>query len=165
VSNKNKKMDYKQIIAAADVRLQNCNKQSADVFSLEGLVTAGKCYQVYDGDTCLVAINMDGELVSWKARIKNFDCAEMKSDDMVEKTLALEAKKRTIELIDGKVCSIQFGIFDKYGRVLVDVVNPDGMNVSTSLLKEQLAYPYQGKNRKFDWPALAKNRSVYLKNI
>lgn len=155
-------MDYKKIIASADTRLFKCDKKSAPLYSMDGITTAGKCYQVYDADTCRIAIKIHDEIISWKVRIQHFDAAEMRTKDPVEKELALVAKARTKELIDGKVCCVKFGKFDKYGRSLVEITNPDGLDVATVLLTEQLAYPYEGNTKNCDWITLETKRQEFL---
>jgi len=155
-------MDYEKIIAEANAELRECDKQSAPLYSLDGVVAPAKCYQVYDADTCRVAMSLHGDLVSWKVRIQHFDSAELRTRDPVEKKLAIAAKARTVELIDGKVCCVSFGKFDKYGRVLVKITNPEGLDVGSVILAEQLGYPYEGGTKNTDWETLAKKRKEYL---
>jgi len=155
-------MDFKAIIETADADLQNANKTNAPLFSVSGLVTAAKCYKVYDADTCRIAMWFHGSLVSWKVRIQHFDSAEMRTKDPVEKELALIAKARTKDMVDEKVCCVSCYGFDKYGRLLVDIMSPEGLDVATTLLNEKLAYPYEGGTKITDWVALSREREMYL---
>jgi endonuclease YncB( thermonuclease family) len=155
-------MDFTNIINNADPRLSTCSKQDAPLNHLNGLVAACKCYQVYDGDTCRVAMCYNGKLLSWKARIAHIDTPELKTKNPIEKTLALAAKQRLMSLIDQKVCCVKFGKFESFGRVLVDIINSDGINVKDCLITECLGYAYEGVTKNKDWDTLTANREAYL---
>lgn len=164
-------MDFKSILSHADPRLSTATKKTAPLYELQnpfqGKTMAGLCYQVYDADTCRVAVDIDGKLVSFKCRLRHFDSAEMKpsklnadgskrsqADIKMEKHMAVLAKTRAKELIDGKVCVVVCGEYDRYNRVLTEVFTPTGEGVHEVILREKLAYAYEGHNKNHDWEQL-----------
>ena len=150
-------INYKEVIASANPLL--CT--DADKYSLKGQVHPALIYKAYDADTVRACIFVDGK-VSWRSvRIQHFDSAEIKTKDAIEKELAEEAKARTKELTDNKICCLVCGKFDKYGRLLADIINPDGVDVSQTILQEYLGFPYEGGKKKQDWKFLHHNRQVY----
>ncbi len=105
--------------------LKSIDHKNIPLFSFENKVLIARVIDVYDGDTCTILFEYNGEIMKYKCRAMGYDCAEMKpkKDDPnreQEKKLALAAKNRFIELIGGidSIVKIKCLEFDKYGRIL-----------------------------------------------
>lgn len=110
----------------------------------------------YDADTVTVKIPgvhpLIGEKIS--VRVAGIDTPEIKTKDLCEKQAGRTAQ-RLIENImkSGKRIDLANVERDKYFRILADVV-VDGRNLKDILLKNQLAYSYDGGTKKsMDWCA------------
>ena len=57
-------------------------------------------------------------------------------------------KEKLLERIMNKVVDVQCGEFDKYGRLLVEIVDTE--NISDWLIKNKYAFEYDGGTKK-DW--------------
>jgi endonuclease YncB( thermonuclease family) len=145
-------------------RLKASTKLTAPLFSLEGKTMPAKLYQFYDCDSFYMTILLDDKPTSFKCRLLGLDSAEMRSKDPVEKALAVEARDRMRQLADESVCMVKCFAFDKYGRVLVQVTLPDGVDLCTNILQEKLAFPYDGVAKYTQWDELRESRNRYLQN-
>ena len=144
-------------------KLLACTKATAPLFTLEGTTTPAKLYQFYDCDSFYMSIVLKGALTSFKCRLLGIDSAELRSKDAVEKKLAYEARDRMREIADNSVCMVSCSSFDKYGRVLVSVVLPNGEDLATKILDEKLAFSYDGTRKYTQWCELRESRDIYLK--
>lgn len=134
-------------------------------FSFDGLETFARVTDVYDGDTITVIFPVNGQMSKFHIRLLGINAAEMKNTCPIEKEKAIEARNRLIGLCCCKPKTNQFSSrkdiqeyfsmecyivkihcagFDKYGRVLAHVYNESELNLSTTLLQEQLVQPYKG---------------------
>ncbi len=105
--------------------LKSFDHSKISLFSFKDKVIIARVIDVYDGDTCTILFEYNGEIMKYKCRAMGYDCAEMKprKDDPnrdQEKKLALAAKNRFIELMGGVDAIVQIKCleFDKYGRIL-----------------------------------------------
>lgn len=105
--------------------LKSFDHSKIPLFSFKDKVIIARVIDVYDGDTCTILFEYNGEIMKYKCRAMGYDCAEMKpkKDDPnrdQEKKLALAAKNRFIELMGGVDAIVQIKCleFDKYGRIL-----------------------------------------------
>ena len=107
--------------------------------------------RVYDGDTVFVWILLGKYPLELSVRVNGIDTPEMRGKyrSNLEIEVASAARDRVKELIDGKVVSIQIYSWDKYGgRVIADIyVDKKGTTLSSILLTEGLAKPYDGKKK------------------
>jgi micrococcal nuclease len=119
--------------------------------------TAFRCVKfvrIYDGDTITVDIP-DVHPLLGKAvgvRIRDVDTAEIKGTRPCEKEAARTAKRLVENLLHNskRIDLVNIGR-DKYWRVLADVMI-DGRSVKDVLLKNKLAYSYDGGTKqKVDW--------------
>lgn len=112
----------------------------------------------YDGDTFKVDIpNIHpffGKGIS--IRIAGLDTAELQSKNACERKIALLARQRTQEILSkAKRIDLVAISPDKYFRVDASVIVDTTINLGYLLLKENLAYPYDGKTKpKIDWCGL-----------
>lgn len=141
--------------------LINCSLKTP-IFSLKDKVFLGKCVKCYDGDTVHIVIKFNNEFLRFKSRLDGIDCAEIRSKNDLEKSIALTGKKWLSNLILDKLIWIKCGNFDKYGRLLITIKsynkeldhNLDFMeNINNQLVKLNYGYYYGGgKKRTFnDW--------------
>ena len=74
-----------------------------------------------------------------------------------EKELGISVRDKLREKILNKVVKIKCGDFDKYGRLLVEVITDEGENIKEWLINNKYAFAYDGGTKK-KW-------SVYLNTI
>jgi endonuclease YncB( thermonuclease family) len=93
----------------------------------------GKVVSVYDGDTCQVVFNVDGDFVKFPVRVTGIDTPERKG---TLKEFGTEVGVKTREMIDDKIVYLKAGAFEKYGRLLGSVYAclPEGGTVNISEL-------------------------------
>lgn len=113
----------------------------------------------YDADTIKVDIPSVHWLLGKKisVRVLGVDSPEIHGLNVCEKNAAGKAKERVHELLTkAKRVDLKKIGRDKYFRILADV-QADGQSVTQVLLKEGLAYPYNGGTKvKIDWCAGVK---------
>ncbi len=107
---------------------------------------------IYDGDTFKVNINkwpsIIGEGIS--VRVKGIDTPEMRGDCQAEKDAAKLAKQHTVSMLrEGTVIELRSVDRDKYFRLLAEVWI-DNVSLGESLIKANLAVPYEG-GKKTNW--------------
>lgn len=128
------------------------------LYSLSGIITIAQCWKVYDGDSFRILINLNGKYVNFKCRLNGLDTPELRTHNTLEKKIALQAKLFVQERIENKVVRVRCGDWDKYGRLLVSVTLLDGkehgMDLSTLLINNRLAFAYNGKTKRKDWENL-----------
>jgi len=78
---------------------------------------------VYDGDTCTATIDLGFKLFTRKAKLRlvGIDTYELRSSDMAEKLLAIEARSYLRGLILEQQVRIKSERKGKYGRYLVTI--------------------------------------------
>lgn len=133
----------------------------APKFTMEGHTVEGLVVKVYDGDTVTVEFaipQIEGSPVyRWSCRVVGIDTAEMLDKDPAFKALAVEARDLVREMCLDKKCKLDLGGFDKYGRVLVTLYEPDDdCSVADVLVAEGYAFKYDGgtKASRDDWEKL-----------
>jgi endonuclease YncB( thermonuclease family) len=137
-------------------KLKFIDHKKIPLFSFENKLLIARIVDVYDGDTCTLLFEYNGEIMKYKARAMGYDCAEMKpkKDDPnrdQEKKLAQAAKTRFIELIGGidGIVQVKCLEFDKYGRILCYIykINDDvekSESVNAMMIKEGHGKAYDG---------------------
>lgn len=110
----------------------------------------------YDADTITVDIPDTHPLIGKKIgiRVKHIDSAEMKGKLPCEKEAARTARKLVENLLkNAKRIDLENVQKDKYFRILADV-RVDGVLIKDILIKNKLAYNYEGKTKeKINWCA------------
>lgn len=114
------------------------------VFSLTGHTCKAKVVYVYDGDTVHLVIEVFGKLYKWKCRIAHIDTPELRTKDAHEKQMGVDARDKLKTLIENKIVDVHCFEFDKYGRLLVEIITEDGIKIHEWLLQNHLAQPYEG---------------------
>ena len=117
-------------------------------------ISIAKCVKVYDGDTITIvsALSADSYLYRWSVRLRNIDAPEMRTKCANEKICAKLAQEAMSKQVLNQMVTLKNVGYDKYGRVLADVFVGE-VNVTDSLLTQNLAVPYDGgtKLAPSDW--------------
>lgn len=151
-------------------RLQTCNIDDVQEYTLCGVKTFGKIVDVYDGDTCKIILLNKNELQRFNCRLKSIDTPEMKPlknkiNRDIEIKNAIKCRNKLIELstnckinlednltkkeikdlikTNTKVIPIQCYEFDKYGRLLVELYNENKI-INNLLIESGYAKKYNG---------------------
>ncbi len=144
----------------------------APVLSPVGLDGVARLRTIFDADTLEVVSRLDNDPQSqeyrFHVRIKAIDCPEMKDKDPVIAHYAHKARDRLSEILNPKnkslekeevLVHLEITKLDKYALRYIGNVWPMegvkkdqqlGDNVSTILLREGFAKPYDGK-KKEEW--------------
>jgi micrococcal nuclease len=121
----------------------------APFLSLNGLECDAKITSCYDGDTVHAIIPLHGTMYKWKCRLSNIDTPEIKSRDENEKRNAILARNKLSEMILNKVVRVKCGVFEKYGRLLIEIYIPldndsDEICVNEWMISNGYAHRYNG---------------------
>ena len=132
----------------------------------------GRLVSVHDGDTHTYVVELyPGDFYRFTVRVAGIDTPELKSTDPTLAGKASSARSRVADMLRGRntpaeeasngecvraslekepcIVTLVCHGNDKYNRQLADVWSLDGtINVASELIKERLAYAYQG-GRKF----------------
>jgi len=102
------------------------DKTNIPFFSFEGKYDIGFITKCYDGDTIHAVIIMQDTAYRFHCRLSGIDTAEIRSSNKEEKEFAVKTKDYLCSLILQQYIWIEFGVFDKYGRLLVTLyMNPE----------------------------------------
>ncbi len=93
----------------------------------------GKVVGVSDGDT--IEVMRAGRAV--RVRLEGVDCPESRQ------AYGTRAKQFTSELVFGKTVSVQVRGTDQYGRILGEVILPDGRSLNRELVQNGYAWWYR----------------------
>ena len=146
--------------------LQSHGYGDCQPFSLKGKTLQGRLVNVHDGDTHTYIIELyPGDFYRFTIRVAGIDTPELKSKDPILAAKASMALSRVVDLLcpgctttvlssaetrvllDKVPCIVTLVCHgcDKYNRQLADVWSADKtINVACELLKDKLAYAYQG---------------------
>ncbi len=134
-------------------KLKDIKEEDIKYFSFNGKTIIAKPCNVYDGDTFSIIFDYNGEIIKHRCRCYGYDTAEMKPlkgdpNRDAEKTLAIKAKNRLIELLNKhptKLIKVDCMEFDKYGRILVNVWNMiDTKSINEIMIEEGHGKAYYG---------------------
>jgi len=155
-------------------KLENINADDIDLFSLNGQTYLGKVVEMYDGDTCKIVLAINNNLQKFNCRLLGLDTPEMKPpidkpNRDIEILNAHKCRNRLLQLTTTCSCQIDSILkkpeiktllksnklilmvkcheFDKYGRLLVELVSiSDETNktINQILVEEKYAKAYDG---------------------
>jgi endonuclease YncB( thermonuclease family) len=130
-------------------QLMLCTKSNTDAFSFEGKEFLCKCVGVYDGDTVTVVFKpFENEpIYRYSIRLSGIDTPEIRTKNPDEKKKGLEVRDILRNEILDKLITIKCGKFDKYGRLLADIIYK-GENINKWLISKGLAYEYNGGTKR-----------------
>jgi endonuclease YncB( thermonuclease family) len=126
-------------------------------FGFEGETKTSKVVNVYDGDTIKVVFQVMRKLYKFNCRISGVDTPEIRTRNLKEKELGLKVRDELRKKILNKIVKIKCGEFDKYGRLLIEVITNDNEKIKDWLINNDYAFSYDGGTKK-KW-------SVYLNTI
>ena len=143
--------------APLDIEMQTATYNNLRPFVPE--ISEGKIIRVYDGDTVTIAarFKIDGvyvpKLFRYNVRLRGIDSPEMKTKNSTEKSLALKSRDALTELIMDRMVRLENVEYDKYGRILANIITEDGINVSNWMISNGYAVEYDGgtKHRPAEW--------------
>ena len=139
--------------------LNEKTKENTSLFSLEGETHDAKIVYIYDGDTMHVVFKKFGQYFRWNCRIMGVDTPELKTKNEIEKRNGIKVRDATREQLMDKIVKIHCYNFDKYGRLLIDVVMPKELTTEPELLLSQwliqnkYAYAYDGGTKQ-SWDSI-----------
>jgi micrococcal nuclease len=122
------------------------NRNTPD-FSFDGDTIVAKVLSVYDGDTIKVAFPLEGKMFRWNCRLSGVDTPELRTKNLKEKEFGYEVRDALREKILDRMVTLKCGEFDKYGRLLVEVIIDDE-SVNTWLISNNYAFAYDGGTKR-----------------
>jgi endonuclease YncB( thermonuclease family) len=150
IQSQNKRTTIKEVIEACSTTVYESTDETPG-FSLKGVRCAARIFKVYDGDTVRMAIEIPWaeeprQVVMFRVRLDEIDTAEIRTKNESEKRMAIAARDRLREMVDQKVCCVECGPLDVFGRVIAKIYTVDGVNVAHQLVSEGLAVPYSERH-------------------
>ena len=158
--------------------LEDCTKDTPE-FSLCGMTLSGKVVEMYDADTCKIALPLQNTFYKFTCRLDGIDTPEIKprKDKPNREQEIVWAKKARNELLslvcdtkidnleikkeeiinilqnNKKIVKVNCLQFDKYGRLLVELYNKenDTKSFNDILVEKQLAVKYDGGTKFAPW--------------
>lgn len=105
---------------------------------------------VIDGDTVAVEAHIwPGQTLRVSVRIRGVDAPELRGRCAAERRAAQRSRTALIGLVGtGRVRLVDISGDKYFGRVIADLVLPDGRHASATLLGEGLARAYAGAARR-----------------
>ena len=118
---------------------------------------AGKYVSIYDGDTFRLELPICCMRFIFSCRLLGVDTAEIRTKNVEEKAVAVEAKEYVRKLLSENEFEVVCDGLDKYGRVLCEIVfsSLEKRTLSSFIVEKNYGYRYDGGNkRKFEeWHA------------
>ena len=114
-----------------------------ELFSLEGQEHLAKVVDVYDGDTIKCVFPIHNTLYRWNCRLSGVDTPELRTRCSIEKKHGYKVRDYLRDKILNKMVYVQCNDFDKYGRLLVNILY-DGCIINDWLIKNDYAFQYDG---------------------
>ncbi len=104
---------------------------------------------VVDGDTLKVDARIwPGQVIRVSVRIRGVDAPELRGRCAEERAAALRAREVLLRFVaDGQVSLVEISGDKYFGRVIADLVTPDGRHASDVLLGGGHARAYSGRTR------------------
>lgn len=123
------------------------------MLSVDGHAYLAKVVYIYDGDTMHVVFKEFGAYYRWNCRITGVDTPELRTRNENEKKMGYEVRDKLREMFMDKIVTVNTYEFDKYGRLLIDIVFEDPESKETTtlsewLIKKKYAYAYDGGTKK-----------------
>lgn len=123
------------------------------------VIKTGKIVKVYDGDTVTISARIyitetqTTKLFRFNVRLRGIDSPEIKTKNDKERILGIEARDGLRKLIMNEIVTLENVDYDKYGRILADVITKEGVNASDWMLSNDYAVKYNGgtKHRPSEW--------------
>ena len=119
---------------------------------------SGKYVSIYDGDTFRLELPICCTRFIFSCRLLGVDTAEIRTKNVEEKAVAVEAKEYVRKLLSENEFEVVCDGLDKYGRVLCEIIfsSLENRALSSLLVEKNYGYRYDGgTKRKFEeWHAI-----------
>jgi len=123
------------------------------------VIKTGKIVKVYDGDTVTISARIyitetqTTKLFRFNVRLRGIDSPEIKTKNEKERYFAIQARDGLSAFIMNEIVTLENIAYDKYGRILADIIKQDGTKVSDWMLEIGYAVKYNGgtKHRPSEW--------------
>ena len=114
-----------------------------------------KVVKVYDGDTVhIIAPLFEGVTSRFSVRLRRIDAPEIRTKDEWMKKAGYIVRDMLSDKINNQIIELQDVKYDKYGRILAEIVM-NGENINSWLLSTEWVCEYDGKGDKLtksvDW--------------
>ena len=137
-------------------KLEDYEDKDLQLFTFKGYKCQVKIVDVYDGDTFTGIFQYKNDILKYKFRCYGYDSPEMKPLKSIPNRdeIKAKAKEAKLKFIDLANCErsfviVEFGDFDKYGRILAKVYRKDNMlYVNEEMVNQGYAVEYYGKTKK-----------------
>jgi len=123
--------------------LEECTYHNIDRFNFKDKKIRAKCVKVYDGDTITVVFKLVDAFYRFSIRMNGYDSPELRSKDEMEKKYAKLSRDYLKNLIIDKIITLDCKDYDKYGRILADVIIDD-VSINELMLKSGYCRKYDG---------------------
>jgi len=127
------------------------------MFGFQGEIHEGKIVNVYDGDTVKIVMKMFGKFYRFNCRIEGVDTPELRTRNKKEKEMGIMVRDKLRTKILDKMVKVKCGKFDKYGRLLVDIII-DNTSITKWLIDNNYAFSYDGGTKK-SWAEYLENNN------
>lgn len=127
------------------------------MFGFQGEIHEGKIVNVYDGDTVKIVMKMFGKFYRFNCRIEGVDTPELRTRNKKEKEMGIMVRDKLRTKILDKMVKVKCGKFDKYGRLLVDIII-DNTSITKWLIDNNYAFSYDGGTKK-SWTEYLENNN------
>lgn len=145
--------------------LDPCTYKNTEIFYPD--LSYAKVLKVYDGDTIWIASSTSPDRIArFNLRMLGYDCAELRSSDVIEKHVAKKARAALTQKLFDKLLYVEIQNpnavkkRDPYGRLLATVWIAERGNlydpkdsVNQWMIDNRFGVPYDGKGKrpKTDW--------------
>ena len=111
-----------------------------------------KITRVYDGDTFYIDLpcNINVICKDLGVRVYGIDTPEIRTKSKIEKAKAYKAKAEAINFLKNDI-KLKDCKRDKYFRLNCEVINSNNKKLSEYLIEKNLAVPYFGEKKTYDW--------------
>ena len=130
--------------------LLNQDNTDVEFFTLNGHICKAKVESVYDGDTIICIFPYNNKLWKWHVRLNGLDTPEITLKSGItelEKQAGLCVKNFLTKIINNKIVTLHCGHFDKYGRLLADILINNNQNINELLINKKYAHTYHGQTK------------------
>lgn len=136
--------------------LLNC-PEDVPFFSFDGEIHPIKVTKCYDGDTLYCIFFHNNKYYRFKIRLLGYDSPEMKPSTKLpedvrskEKRAAKKAKKYLERMVMDRIVFLRCSEFDKYGRILGEILFEPGdtQSINEIMIQKGYGYPYYGGTKR-----------------
>lgn len=122
-----------------------------------------KIVSIYDGDSVKAIFQFNNSMYKWNCRLTGIDTPEIRTSDQNEKKYGYFVRNKLRNKILNKVVKMKCGSFDKYGRLLVEIIY-DEDNINKWLIENSYAFPYYG-GKKQSWSKFLEDNALITSQV